>query len=143
MTTLPASPRPDARIGPAALRPDTLAAARRREIELLTCYAATQDHGLLAPARVEVSGGSSVHVDGVDGSGTLFVEAHAYAEPLDRAQCTLVVQDLFKLALVGRTHPGARTVLVVAGLPAARSVGALVAAMPSLQQIDVVVVAPA
>ncbi len=142
MTTLPASPRPDARIGSAALRPDTLAAARRREIALLTRYATSQDHGLLAPARVEVSGGSSVHVDGVDGAGTLFVEAHAYDESLDRAQSTLVVQDLFKLALVGRTHPSARTVLVLAGLPAARSVRALVAVMPSLREIEIVVVAP-
>lgn len=153
--TLPADTRPGA-TRPAGDLPTTglsatdlpattpvagLAAARRREIALLTRYAHTQPFGLLAPARVGVSGGSSVHVDGVDASGTLYVEAHAYEGPLDQSQTTLVIQDLFKLALVARTRPGARPVLLLAGSEAAESVRRLLVAMPSLRPVQIVVVA--
>lgn len=126
-----------------ALQPRGLAARRRVEIELLTRFGVSQGHGRLAPARVEVSGGSSVHVDGVDAARSLFVEAHAYAEALDPSQTVDMVdlvQDLFKLALVARTHPRARAVLLLGGEQAVASVRTIVRTVPSLQSVELVAV---
>lgn len=136
----PAHERGGPAVGPDA-RPGGLAARRRLEIELLTRFAASQDQGHLAPARVEVSGGSHVHVDGVDAACSLFVEAHAFAEALGPSQTVDVVQDLFKLALVARTHPRARAVLLLGGERAVASVRAIARTVPGLQAVELVAVA--
>ncbi|GAB95194.1 hypothetical protein BJY21_002631 [Kineosphaera limosa] len=121
-------------------RPNGLAALRRVEIELLMRYAEAVGHGHLAPASVPVSEGSAVHVDGVDAARTLFVEAHAYRDTLDRAQLDLVVQDLFKLALVARANPQGRSVLLLGGHAAAQSLSQMRRRVPSLAEVEIVVV---
>lgn len=152
---MPAQPRPvgpDRQAGPDVLEEpaphrvrelfprDGLAALRRQEIALLSRYAQAVGHGQLAPARVPVSEGSAVHVDGVDVAQRLFVEAHAYADSLDRTQISLVAQDLFKLALVARANPGGRAVLLLAGHAAARSLASMRRRVPSLAEVEIVVV---
>lgn len=136
-TDLPSSPPAAAGLSPAAGQ----AARRAQELHLLAAYAATARRGPLVPTRVSVSQGSTVLVAGVDAGRSLFVEPHLLSGPIGPDRVWAVVQDLFKLALVARTHPGARAVLLVAGEPAAASARRVLASAPSLGIVEIQVVA--
>ncbi len=110
---------------------------RAHELNLLARYAAVTRKGPLRAARVSVSEGSMVQVSGVDASRTVFVEPHVLTESVAPEQVWGVVQDLFKLALVARTQPGARVVLLVAGEPAAASVRRLLTSASGLSIVEV------
>lgn len=76
----------------------------------------------LAPTRVELRGGSSVEVDGVDDARSVFVEVYARQGTLKGGQVKKVAQDLLKLALLGKNRPDARLILVLASAEAALTV---------------------
>ena len=117
-----------------------VASLRAGEVQLLACFAATQRRGPLRAARVSVSEGSTVLVAGVDAQRSLFVEPHLLAGPIAADQAWAVMQDLFKLALVARTHPGSRAVLLLAGEPAAVAARRFLTRAPGLAVVEAAVV---
>lgn len=96
----------------------------------------------IEPSRVDLPGGSHVHVDGVSEHPTIFVEVFAHQGALKGGQRHKVAGDILKLATLGNTHPDARLVLAFADDIAATSVrnkGWLAEAV-SMWGIEVVVV---
>ncbi|MGI8794608.1 MAG: hypothetical protein ACR2H3_15780 [Acidimicrobiales bacterium] len=89
---------------------------------LILAAASAQIGALLAPARVELRGGSRVEVDGTDDARTVFVEVYARQGALKGGQVKKVAQDILKLAILSRNWPEARLVLVLASPEAARTV---------------------
>lgn len=114
------------------------ASVRDGEAQLLATFAATARRGPLRAARVSVSG-STVLVAGVDAQRALFVEPHLLTAPIAADQAWAVMQDLFKLALVARTHPGSRAVLLLAGEPAAASARRFLTRAPGLAIVEIAV----
>ncbi len=119
--------------------PTSPVSLREGEAGLLARFAASAGSGPLRAARVSVSEGSTVLVAGVDEQRSLFVEPHLLTGTIQADQAWAVVQDLFKLALVARTHPGARAVLLVADEQAAASARRFLRRAPGLTIVEVVV----
>lgn len=89
---------------------------------MILAVAAQQIGAVLAPARVELRGGSRVEVDGTDNDHTVFAEVYARQGVLKGGQVKKVAQDILKLAMLSRNWPDARLVLVFASPEAARTV---------------------
>jgi hypothetical protein len=76
----------------------------------------------VAPARVHVSDGAYVDVDGTNDDRSVFIEIFAHLGKCKGGQVHKVQGDVLKLATLWRVHPDALAVLVFADEAAARCV---------------------
>ena len=91
----------------------------------------------LTRREVALKSGARVVVDGVDESGTTFVEAHASTGPLGHLDLVRLVQDVFKLALIRHDRPEARAVLLVGDAEARETLRARVARTPASDLVEI------
>ncbi len=87
---------------------------RLAEIEMLRIFGRQLALPSLAPTKVVVGGGATIHVDGVDEDATIFVEAYARQGKLVGAQKKKIAQDILKLSILRSQRPAARLILLFA-----------------------------
>lgn len=90
--------------------------------EALVLAELAKTYGALAPMKLSLEGGATVHVDGATADQSVIVEVFAHQGRMRGSQPKKVAQDALKLITLGRTRQPATLVLAFADEAAARSV---------------------
>lgn len=106
--------------------------------DMVARFAADQRLDLVA-VSLTLGTGSRVHIDGATADGSVFVEAHTVTTPLRDIDLALIVQDVFKLALVTSEYRSARVVVLVADERVRAAALARVAGTPAAGVVEILV----
>lgn len=93
----------------------------------------------LRPGSVVLDSGARILVDGATADESLYVEAHGPQSPVPDIDLALIVQDVFKLALLRSVRPDARAVVLVADAGVRETVAACIARTPAADLVELVV----